>query len=161
MKCLCAIHVDRNQQTFLEQMTSFVGQYDVIYHSLPIISQYLMMLGGLTALTMWPANDCLQERSDHAWCRPTDVFGCKWYYAHAKMKPCFFPPWDRSCVKMADRFASQRDFSKLKNKLSDRMCLADRCLADQLFLCSPLKHQDIFRLPSSIIIVNCLSLIKD
>ena len=77
------------------------------------------------------------------------------------MKPCFFPPWDRSCVKMADRFASQRDFSKLKNKLSDRMCLADRCLADQLFLCSPLKHQDIFRLPSSIIIVNCLSLIKD
>ena len=46
----------------------------------------------------------------------------------------------------------------LKNKLSDRMCLADQCLADQLFLCSPLKHQDIFRLPSSIIIVNCLSL---
>ena len=114
--------------------------------------------GGLTALTMWPANDCLQERSDHAWCRLTDVFGCKWYYAHAKMKPCFFPPWDRSCVKMADCFASQGDFSRLKNKLSDRMCLADRCLADQLFLCSPLKHQDIFRLPSSIIIVNCLSL---
>ena len=56
MKCLCAIHVDRNQQTFLEQMTSFVVQYDVIYHSLPIISQYLMMWGGggggVTALTM-------------------------------------------------------------------------------------------------------------
>ena len=46
MKFLCAIHVDRNQQTFLEQMTSFVVQYDVIYHSLPIISQYLMMWGG-------------------------------------------------------------------------------------------------------------------
>ena len=46
MKCLCAIHVDRNQQTFLKQMTSFVVQYDVIYHSLPIISQYLMMWGG-------------------------------------------------------------------------------------------------------------------
>ena len=39
----------------------------------------------------------------------------------------------------------------LKNKLSDRMCLADQCLADQLFLCPPLKHQNIFRLPSSII----------
>ena len=38
-----------------------------------------------------------------------------------------------------------------KNKLSDRMCLADQCLADQLFLCPPLKHQNIFRLPSSII----------
>ena len=46
MKCLRAIHVDRNQQTFLEQMTSFVARYDVIYHSLPIISQYLMMWGG-------------------------------------------------------------------------------------------------------------------
>ena len=46
MKCLCAIHVDRNQQTFLEQMMSFVVWYDVIYHSLPIISQYLMMWGG-------------------------------------------------------------------------------------------------------------------
>ena len=32
MKCLCAIHVDRNQQTFLEQMTLFVVRYDVIYH---------------------------------------------------------------------------------------------------------------------------------
>ena len=39
----------------------------------------------------------------------------------------------------------------LKNKLSDRICLADQCLADQLFLCPPLKHRDIFRLPSSII----------
>ena len=46
MKCLSAIHVDRNQQTFLEQMMSFVVRYDVIYHSLPIISQYLMMWGG-------------------------------------------------------------------------------------------------------------------
>ena len=56
MKCLCAIHVDRNQQTFLEQMTSFVGQYDVIYHSLPIISQYLMMLGEV-------------DSSDHVTCK--------------------------------------------------------------------------------------------
>ena len=39
----------------------------------------------------------------------------------------------------------------LIKKLSDRMCLADQCLADQLFLCPPLKHRDIFRLPSSII----------
>ena len=36
MKCLCAIYVyvDRNQQTFLEQMTSFVVHYDVSYHTL-------------------------------------------------------------------------------------------------------------------------------
>ena len=45
MKCLCAIYVDWNQQTFLEQMMSFVVQYDVIYHSLPVSSQYLMMGG--------------------------------------------------------------------------------------------------------------------
>ena len=32
MKCLCAIRVDRNQQTFLEQMKLFVVRYDVIYH---------------------------------------------------------------------------------------------------------------------------------
>ena len=52
MNCLCAIYVDRNQQAFLAQMTSFVMQHDIIYHSFPINSQYLMMGGGegLTAL---------------------------------------------------------------------------------------------------------------
>ena len=34
-----------NQRAFLVQMTSFVVRYDVIYHSFPINSQYLMTLG--------------------------------------------------------------------------------------------------------------------
>ena len=42
MNCLCPIHVDWNQQAFLAQMTPFVVQYDVVYHSFPINSQYLM-----------------------------------------------------------------------------------------------------------------------
>ena len=38
MNCLCAIYVDQNQ-------------HDIIYHSFPINSQYLIMGGGeLTAL---------------------------------------------------------------------------------------------------------------
>ena len=45
MNCLCAMYVDRNQRAFLAQMTSFVVRYDVIYHSFPINSQYLMMWG--------------------------------------------------------------------------------------------------------------------
>ena len=49
MNCLCAIYVDRNQRAFLAQMKSFVVQHDIIYHSFPINSQYLMM-EGLTAL---------------------------------------------------------------------------------------------------------------
>ena len=49
MNCLCAIYVDGNQRTFLAQMTSFVARYDVIYHSFPVPSQYLMTWG-LTAL---------------------------------------------------------------------------------------------------------------
>ena len=144
MKCLCAIHVDRNQQTFLEQMMSFVVWYDVIYHSLPIISQYLMMWGGggWTALTMWPANDCLQERSAHAWCRLTDMFGCKWYSAHAKMKPCFFPPWDRSCVKMADCFASQRDFDEKTNSVIT--CVLQISVLQINYFCAPHWNIRIF-----------------
>ena len=35
------------------------------------------------------------------------------------MKPCFSPSCDRSCMKMADRFASRR--YSLKNKLGDWM----------------------------------------
>ena len=52
MNCLCAIYVDQNQQAFLAQMMSFVVQHDIIYHSFPINSQYLIMGGGgeLTAL---------------------------------------------------------------------------------------------------------------
>ena len=46
MNCLSAICVDRNQQAFLAQMTPFVVRYDVIYHSFPISSQYLMTWGG-------------------------------------------------------------------------------------------------------------------
>ena len=45
MNRLCAIYVDRNQQAFLAQMTSFVVRYDVIYHSFPVNSQYLMTWG--------------------------------------------------------------------------------------------------------------------
>ena len=43
MNCLCAIYVDQNQQAFLAQMMSFVLRNDVINHSFPINSQYLMM----------------------------------------------------------------------------------------------------------------------
>ena len=58
------------------------------------------------------------------------------------MKPRFSPSRDRSCVEMADRFASRR--YSLKNKLGDRitkqllnsviakLIVACRCLADQL-----------------------------
>ena len=45
MNCLCATYVDRSQRAFLAQMTSFVVWYDLIYHFLPISSQYLMMWG--------------------------------------------------------------------------------------------------------------------
>ena len=46
MNCLCAIYVDQNQEAFLAQMMSFVVQHDIIYHSFPINSQYLIMGGG-------------------------------------------------------------------------------------------------------------------
>ena len=39
------MYVDRSQRAFLAQMMSFVVPYDVIYHSFPINSQYLMMWG--------------------------------------------------------------------------------------------------------------------
>ena len=45
MNCLCAKYIDRNQQAFSAQMTSFVVRYDVIYHSFPITSKYLMTWG--------------------------------------------------------------------------------------------------------------------
>ena len=38
---------------------------------------------------------------------------------HAYMKPRISPSWDRSCVKMADRFQSVSLF--IKKKLGDRM----------------------------------------
>ena len=54
MNFLCAIYVEQNQRAFLVQMKSFIVQYDIIYHSFPINSQYLMIGGGggkgLTAL---------------------------------------------------------------------------------------------------------------
>ena len=98
--------------------------------------------GGWTALTMWPANDCLQERSAHAWCRLTDMFGCKWYSAHAKMKPCFFPPWDRSCVKMADCFASQRDFDEKTNSVI--ACVLQISVLQINYFCAPHWNIRIF-----------------
>ena len=51
MNCLCAIYVEQNQRAFLAQMTSFVVQHDIIYHSFPINSQYLIMAGGGGGLT--------------------------------------------------------------------------------------------------------------
>ena len=51
MNCFCAIYVDRNQRTFLAQMTSFVVRYDVIYHSFLIILIFLYQgLAGLVIL---------------------------------------------------------------------------------------------------------------
>ena len=51
MNCFCAIYVDRNQRTFLAQMTSFVVRYDVIYHSFLIILIFLYQgLAGYEAL---------------------------------------------------------------------------------------------------------------
>ena len=56
MNFLGVIYIARNQQAFLAQMTSFVVQYDAIYLSFPIKSQYLMtggpggVGGGVTAL---------------------------------------------------------------------------------------------------------------
>ena len=46
MNFLGVIHIARNQQAFLAQMTSFVVRYDAIYLSFPIKSQYLMTGGG-------------------------------------------------------------------------------------------------------------------
>ena len=50
MNFLGVIYIARNQQAFLEQMTSFVVRYDAIYLSFPIKSQYLMTGGGVTTL---------------------------------------------------------------------------------------------------------------
>ena len=152
MKCLCAIHVDRNQQTFLEQMMSFVVWYDVIYHSLPIISQYLMIGGGGEV-----------DSPDHVTCKwlPTrKVCSCMMSSNWRVWLQMIFCSCKNETVLFSSLGSLMREngrslcFPKrfwLKNKLSDRMCLADQCLADQLFLCPPLKHRDIFRLPSSII----------
>ena len=45
MNFLGVIYIARDQQAFLAQMTSFVVQYDAIYLSFPIKSQYLMTGG--------------------------------------------------------------------------------------------------------------------
>ena len=51
MNSLCAIDVDWNQHAFLAQMTSFVVQYDIIYHFfLPYQFSIFDDVGGLTAL---------------------------------------------------------------------------------------------------------------
>ena len=155
MKCLCAIHVDRNQQTFLEQMTLFVVRYDVIYH----FSIFDDVGGGGV------------DSPDHVTCKwlPTiKVCSCvtssNWrvwlqmIFCSCKNETMLFSSLGSLMCENGRSLCFPKRFW-LKNKLSDRMCLADQCLTDQLFLCSPLKHQDIFRLPSSIIIiVNCLSL---
>ena len=44
------IYIDQSQQAFFAQMMSYAVWYDVIYHPLPINSQYLKTCGGLTAL---------------------------------------------------------------------------------------------------------------
>ena len=62
------------------------------------------------------------------------------------MKPRFSPSCDRSCVKMADRFASRR--YSLKNKLGDRMI-------KQLLNSVIAKYRD---LPVSRRSIICLSL---
>ena len=62
------------------------------------------------------------------------------------MKPRFSPSCDRSCVKMADRFASRR--YSLKNKLRDRMI-------KQLLNSVIVKYRDLSVSRRSII---CLSL---
>ena len=49
--CKNTLSVNRNEQAFLEQVTSSVVRYDDIYHSVPINSQYLMMGGGGGGLT--------------------------------------------------------------------------------------------------------------
>jgi len=40
--CENILYFERNEQAFLEQMTSYVVRYDDIYDSFPISSQYLM-----------------------------------------------------------------------------------------------------------------------
>ena len=68
--------------------------------------------------TTWPANNCLQIM----------VFSCamssNFVWRQINFYPCvndtkLSPSCDRSCVKMADRFASRR--CSLKTKLGDRM----------------------------------------
>ena len=53
MNFLGVIHIARNQQAFLAQMTSFVVRYDAIYLSFPIKSQYLMTGGGGGVTTLF------------------------------------------------------------------------------------------------------------
>ena len=67
------------------------------------------------------------------------------------MKPRFSPSGDRSCVKMADRFAS-RTYS-LKNKLRDRMIYIKQLLNSVIA-----KYRDLSVSRRSII---CLSQIID
>ena len=57
------------------------------------------------------------------------------------MEPRFSPSYDRSCVKMAERFASRR--YSLKNKLWDRMIkgLLDFRLSQNIVICQCLVDQ--------------------
>ena len=56
--------------------------------------------------TTWPANNCLQIMV----CSCAMPSNCVWLqiiFCSCVRKPCFSPSCDRSCVKMADRFASR------------------------------------------------------
>ena len=157
MKCLYAIYVDWNQQTYF-------GTNDVICH---VIWHHLSFLTyHFSILMMW-----VVDSTDHVTCKwlPTiKVCTC----VMSSNRPVWLQMIFCSCINETMLFSSLQGslmrengrslcFPKkfwLKKKLGNRTCLTDQCLADQLFLCSPLKHHDIFQLPSSVIIVNCVSL---
>ena len=68
--------------------------------------------------TTWLANNCLQIMV----CSCAMSFNCFWLqilFCSCVNETMLSPSCDRSCMKMADRFASRR--YSLKNKLSDRM----------------------------------------
>ena len=149
MKCLCAIYVyvDRNQQTFLEQMTSFVVWYDVNYHTLITWLSFLN-IWWCGCWKPWPCDLQMTAYNKRLLMRDVVQPTClaaddtllmhKWNHAFFQLGIAH--AWNGRSLCFPKRFW-------LKNKLSDQMCLGDQCLADQLFLCSPVKHQDIFRLP--------------
>ena len=76
------------------------------YHSM----QFFFLFIGREP-TMWPANNCLQTIV----CSGAMSSNCVWL----QIIFCSCSVSDRSCVKMADRFASGR--YSLQNKLGDRM----------------------------------------
>ena len=146
---MCHIRIRRSEST------NIFGTNDAICHViwpqlsylnyLAIISQYLMMWGvespdHVTCKWLPTINvcSCVMSSNRRFWLQmilcscinETMLFSNLGLLMHENGRSLFFPK----------RFW-------VKNKLSDQMCLGDQCLADQLFLCSPVKHQDIFRLP--------------